>query len=42
MKLSLHAGETKYFLFHKTSRKDDLPLLLPRLLIKEHKVESVK
>ena len=41
-KLSLNIGKAKYFLFHKPSRKDDLPLLLPRLLIKKHKVERVK
>ena len=28
-KLSLNVGKTKYSLFHKPSRKDDLPLLLP-------------
>ena len=32
-------GKTKYSVFHKPSRKDDLPLLLPRLLIKKHKVK---
>ena len=36
-KLSLNAGKAKYSLFHKPSRKDDLPLLLPRLLIKKTK-----
>ena len=41
-KLSLNIGKTKYFLFHKPSRKDDLPHLLPRLPIKMHKVERVK
>ena len=41
-KLSLNVGKTKYSLFHKPSRKDDLPLLLPRLLIKKHKVARVK
>ena len=41
-KLSLNVGKTKYSLFNKPSRKDDLPLLLPRLLIKKHKVERVK
>ena len=41
-KLSLNVGKTEYFFFHKPSRKDDLPLLLPRLLIKKHKVERVK
>ena len=40
--LSLNVGKAKYPLFHKPSRKDDLPLLLPRLLIKKQKVESVK
>ena len=39
---SLNVGKTKYILFHKPSRKDDLPLLLPRLLIKKDKVERVK
>ena len=39
---SLNAGKTKHSLFHKPSRKDDLLLLLPRLLIKKHKVERVK
>ena len=41
-KLSLNVGKTKYSLFRKPSRKDDLPLLLTRLLIKKHKVEKVK
>ena len=41
-KLSLNVENTKYSLFHKPSRKDDLPLLLPRLQIKKHKVERVK
>ena len=40
--LSLNVGKTKYLLFHKSSKKDDLSLLLPRLLIKMHKVERVK
>ena len=41
-KLSYNVGKTKYSLFHKPSRKDVLPLLLTRLLIKKHKVERVK
>ena len=41
-KLSLNRGKAKYSFFHKPSRKDDIPLLLPRLLIKKHKVERVK
>ena len=40
--LSLNVGKTKFSLFHKPSRKDDLSLLLPRLLIQKHKVESLK
>ena len=36
-KLSLNVEKTKYFLFHKPSRRDDLPLLLPKLLIKKQK-----
>ena len=39
---SLNFGKTKYSLFHKPSTKDYLPVLLPRLLIKKHKVERVK
>ena len=41
-KLSLNVGKPKYSLFHRPSRKENLPLLLPRLLIKLHKVERVK
>ena len=41
-KLSLNIGKRKYFFFHKPSRKDYLLPLLPRLLIKKHKVERVK
>ena len=41
-KLSLSVGKTKYSLFDKPSRKDDLLLLLPRLLMKKYKVERVK
>ena len=41
-KLSLNVEKTKYSLSHKPSRRDDLPLLLPKLLIKKHKVERVE
>ena len=41
-KLSLNVGKTKDSIFDKPSRKDYLPLLLPRLLIKKHEVERVK
>ena len=40
--IHLNVGKTKYSLFHKPSRKDYLPLLLPRLLVKKYKVERVK
>ena len=41
-KLSFNVEKTKYSLFHKPSKRDDLPLLLPKLLIKKRKVERVK
>ena len=41
-KLSLNVEKTKYSLFHKPSKRDDLFLLLPKLLIKKHKVERVE
>ena len=41
-KLSLNVEKTKYSLFHKPSRRDDLPFLLPKLLIKKLKVERVE
>ena len=34
-KLSLNADKTKYSLFHKPSKTNDLPLLLPKLLIND-------
>ena len=34
-KLSLNIGETKYSLFHKSSKRDDIPLRLLLLSIKE-------
>ena len=41
-KLPLNVEKTKYSLFYISSRRNDLPLLLPKLLIKNHKVERVK
>ena len=38
-KLSLNADKTMHSLFHKT---DDLPLLLPKFLINDNKVERVE
>ena len=40
-KLSLNADKTKYSLFHKTSKTDDLPLLLFKVLINDKEVERV-
>ena len=39
--LCRNVRKTKYSLFHKPSRKDDFPLLLPRSVIKNHNVERV-
>ena len=41
-KLSLNTCKTNYSLFHKTIKKDDLPLLLPKLLINDNEVERVE
>ena len=41
-KLSLKVGKTKYFFLKKPSKKDDLPFLLLKLLIKKNKQERVK
>ena len=38
-KLSLNVGRTKYSLFHKTSRVDDLPLKLPKLSINNQEIK---
>ena len=38
-KLSLNTGKTKYTFFHKSKRKDDIPLRLPLLKINEYKIE---
>ena len=35
-KLSLNANKTKYSIFHKPSKKDHIPLMLPRLTINNH------
>ena len=36
-----NADKTKYSLFHKTSKTDDVLLLLPKLLTNYNKVEKV-
>ena len=41
-KLSFNAEKTKYSLFHKPSGRDDLSLLLLKLLIKKHQVERAE
>ena len=38
-KLSLNAKKTNYSFFHKPSKKDDIPLMLPKLTISNHVIE---
>ena len=38
-KHSLNAKKTKYSCFHKPSKKDDIPLMLPKLTISNHVIE---
>ena len=38
-KLSLNANKTKYSFSHKPSKKDDIPLMLPKLTISNHVIE---
>ena len=40
-KLSLNVTKTKHSLFHKTSKKDDIPLKLPRLQINNYNIEII-
>ena len=39
-KLSLNADKTRHSLFHKPSKTDDLPLLLPKLFINDNDVDQ--
>ena len=39
-KLSLNAKKSKYSCFHKLSKKDNIPLMLPKLTISNHVIES--
>ena len=39
-KLALHAKKTKYSCFHKPSKKDDIPLMLPKLAISNPVIEK--
>ena len=41
-KLSLNAKKNKYSFFHKPSKKDDIPLMLPTLTISNHVIERQK
>ena len=44
-KLSLNLEKTKYSFFHKPSKKDDIPLCLPKLIINNYEIkreESIK
>ena len=38
----LNGIKTKYCLFHKTRKTDDLPPLLPKLLMNDNEVERVE
>ena len=38
-KPSLNAKKTKYSCFHKPSKKDDIPLALPKLTISNYVIE---
>ena len=38
-KLSLNVKKTKYYFFHRLSKKDDIPLMLPKLTISNHVIE---
>ena len=40
-KLSLNVKKTKFSLFHKSSRVDDIPLKLPKLKIRNHEIDRV-
>ena len=39
--LSLNVTKSKYSFFHKTSKKDDMPLKLPRLQINNYNTERI-
>ena len=39
-KLSLNAQKAKYSLFHKTCKRDDIPLMLTKLTISNHVIEK--
>ena len=41
-KLSLNIKKTKYSFFHKPSQKENIPLLLPKLIINDHEVQQTK
>ena len=40
-KLSLNVTKAKYSFFHETSKKDDIPLKLRRLQIRNYRIPSV-
>ena len=41
-KLSLSVEKTKYLFFHKLSKKDDIPLRLPKLTISNYEIKREK
>ena len=40
-KLCLNVTKTKYSFFHKTGKRDDIPLQLPRLQINNYNIERI-
>ena len=41
-KLSLNVQKTEYLFFHKPSKKDDIPLCLPKLIINNYEIQRVE
>ena len=41
-KLSLSVEKTKYLFFHNLSKKDDIPLRLPKLTISNYEIKREK
>ena len=39
-KLSLNTEKTKYSFFHKASKKDDIRLCLPKLIISNYEIQG--
>ena len=41
-KLSLNIKTTKYLFFHKRNKKDDIPLLVPKLKINNYEINRAE